>query len=342
MSIVNNKPLVKTVLDTFPVTVPFVLPKSIYAAVSNDESSPNSVDFLLVDSGEVLRVAPGETKQFNATTNALEGTIEATFYGAAKTNINYTEGDSGGSADIVNRLDAKQGPGYLLDLSNSDGDPFPAYPFTFLEGAFMFNTTGLDFNYEILKNSPPINSLTDFVASLNLTQQWVNFSIIDSTTLLVQSSVVDASSLTNLELELGGVTVEFVQSGTQLIYAAGDTLTSNLDFLREDVKVIKQAVMSQTSFNITQLESLGPGVFGATPIKNFKTLTFTVPDAASTVLVEITDQANSNIGSQTFPIVGTDLTIYGDTIRADYTSQMVVTFSGTGLVYINRHGQRGD
>jgi len=110
MSVVNNEPISKTTLNTFPVTENFTLPKSIFVELCNNESSPNSVDFLLVDSAETVRLAPGQSKEFNATSNAIEGDIDITFYGPASININYTDGDqaapppSAGDATAANQV----------------------------------------------------------------------------------------------------------------------------------------------------------------------------------------------------------------------------------------------
>ena len=110
MAIAANKTFRKISTDSFPVTESIVLPLSIFVDIQNNEFSPNSVSVLLVDTSDTVTIAPGQEKTFNATSNALEGELQITFFGPATVDVNYTDGDqaapppSAGDATAANQV----------------------------------------------------------------------------------------------------------------------------------------------------------------------------------------------------------------------------------------------
>lgn len=107
MATIASKILIKTNVDTFPITENVVIPSALFVRINNQ--GVNAIDYLFVTSTDKGRIKRGTIVDFNSTSDAIDDTIEVTFYAPATVTISWTDGvptggTGGGDATAANQV----------------------------------------------------------------------------------------------------------------------------------------------------------------------------------------------------------------------------------------------
>jgi hypothetical protein len=306
----ENINVTRTREDSFPKTDSIELSSVTSLYLSCDGES--GVQYVLKNSGGTgfLKPGMGERKPLFTNVDPIDETLEITFFDPSSVNIFYSKGSGSSTANIDNLLSKKQGQGYLLQ----GADPIPNYPFQLLKFSIEFTTEDL-FSIDFTNVLLTCNRIEDVLNALNQNQPYISFYKYSNTQILARDNNNNASTLKLVTLNTSVGDIDF----PTFIYDGGDTYTSSLDFINDNVKRLTNylaALVVPNRFEINVFDSPTTLVY-----LGFKSLEFIVMSGNITVEWVKPNEPAVSVG---YPIIGNNLTKYGDVLSFPYSDQVRV------------------